>query len=456
MTIFKILNVGALTAILLLPLSVGLAGSAMAQQEGPIDVSVRIPGSASQADEFEVKDAEFRWGLNLEASSGAFEPGTCNFLSAGVAKDSGSSRHWGESEGLYTAESGNTRIEKPDSSGTWGIDSWANRCKDAAGRTVGTSIAEPGTGAQVVIGAGEGFINANKGTAEISWAGSFTLAMYNGRTYWSASDPVLEVANGKGTLRATVSGFGSDMNDTSKWDQLPATKVTLAVLPNVTLGNEGIVTDPAYRQVKVHGVDQVRSGENWGSFPQDFVTFQSTTGQGAYWHSSGGLRDAAKVATTLYISYTPENSVAPSTPPRTLDPDASETSGTGGQTGTVTSPDQNSAPDFDHGTGSSTGSVIGTGGSTGTTPGGGTVTASDPLPMGTVLAAAAAMNAANWLGSSLIPDAVELAKNYRNILLWSLAGVLGLLSIAWVGFRRGWLVLPFTHSTEQHPKPKNK
>lgn len=446
MRALKQLASGTLAALFLFPLSMGMAGSAAAQQEGPIEVSVTIPAPGSQSEKFEVTDAEFRWGLNVESTSGAFEPGTCNFLSAGVAGDSGSSRHWGASDSLYAVESGNTRIEKPDATGKWRADSWANRCKDGTGRTVGTSTAETGTGAQVVIEAGSGTINAKQGTAEIGWSGSFTVAMYNGRTYWSASDPVLKVADGKGTLMATVSGFGSDMNDTTKWDPLPATKVTLATLPNVTLGDQGIVTEPAYRQVKAEGVDQVRTGDNWGAFPQDFMAFQSTTGQGAYWYSSGGLRDAAKVAATLYISYTPGASVAPTIPPKVIEENANgphddpgTTSGSGG------------GPGPEPGNINGTGTVLGGGMVPGFVSGDGTVISSEPLPTGTVLAATAAatINATNWLGGTLIPEAIELAKDYRNILLWSIAGLLGLASVAWVGFRRGWLIWPFGRSTKQ-------
>ncbi|MDO5742892.1 MAG: hypothetical protein Q4P23_00375 [Micrococcaceae bacterium] len=445
MRVLKKVIAPVLAVLLFAALSCGLPGPAIAdQRDGPIDVSVTIPGAASQSDEFDVKDSEFRWGVNTESSSGAFEPGTCNFLSAGVAADSGSSRHWTQPDGLYAAKSGKTRIEKPDASGKWIADSWSGRCKDATGRTVGTSVAEAGTGAQIVIADGQGKVNPKKRAAEISWKGSFTVAMYNGRTYWSASDPVLKVAGGKGVLTATLSGFGSDMNDTSKWEPLQATTVTLATLPNVSLGDKGIVTEPAYSGVKVEGVDQVRTGKFWGAFPKDFVDFQTTTGQGSYWYSSGGFRDSAKVPSSLYVSYTADNLIVPkvSSEPlaeaETLPDSAPEGRRWAAE---LPSTDAKFPP-----------SLLSTGGSSrngpwgiGSGAGEGTVLGSDPLPAGTVLTTTAStLAAANWLGGSLIPEAMKLAADHRDVLLWSLAGLLGLGGFSWVGFRRGWLIWPFS------------
>ncbi|MGL3806488.1 hypothetical protein ACSYDW_10355 [Paeniglutamicibacter sp. R2-26] len=425
--------------LLLAPFSIGAANPAMAaDQPHPIDIHVKIPETAENPKKFTVTDAQFRWGLNKEASSGAHFGG-CNFLSAGVAGNTGSSRPWTESDGFYTASSGETRIEKPGSSGTWVMDSWDKKCLDASGREVGTSAGEQGTGSQVVIDGGTGDIDMVRNTAEIHWKGSFSVAMYGGLTYWSATDPVLSVANGKGTLSATLSGYGSDRLDTTKWSKLAPRQITLATLPSVELGEKGIVAEPAYKQVRIDGVEipQARDGANWGSFPADFVGFQAETGQGAYWYSSGGAGDGRKVASPIYAAYTPDASIAPTIPPATKPQVPGGTdAGMGDQSGTGSESGNNSS--------SGDGSVVGGGSGQGTVVGSGTVV--ETPPAGTVLAAAAtaAVGAANWLGGSFIPGAIELAKDHREMLLWSIAGLLILTALSWVGFRRGWFVLPFS------------
>ena len=425
--------------LLLAPFSIGAATPVLAaDQPHPIDIHVKIPETAENPKKFTVTDAQFRWGMNKEASSGAHFGG-CNFLSAGVAGNTGSSRPWTESDGFYSASAGETRIEKPGNSGTWVTDSWDKKCLDASGREVGTSAGEQGTGSQVVIDGGTGNVDMARRTAEIQWKGSFSVAMYGGLTYWSATDPVLTVANGKGTLSATLSGYGSDRLDTTKWSKLAPRKVTLATLPSVQLGDDGIVTDPAYKQVRVDSVEtpQIREGSNWGSFPTDFVGFQVQTGQGAYWYSSGGTGDDRKVASTMYVGYTAATSIVPPTPPTTTPPGPGGTdAGTSDQSGTGSGSGDNST--------SSDGTVAGGGSGQGTVVGNGTVV--ETPPAGTVLTAAttAAVGAANWLGGSLIPDAIELAKDHRELLLWSIAGLLVLAALSWVGFRRGWFVLPFS------------
>ncbi len=440
MTLLKTSKLVLAATLLLAPLSIGTASAAVAvEPPQPIDVRVEIPETIDNPQKFTVTDAQFRWGLNKEATSGAHFGG-CNFLSAGIAGNTGSSRTWTESDGFYSAKSGEARIEKPNPAGKWIADSWDGKCLDASGREVGTTANEQGTGAQVVIDGGAGSINAAKGTAEIRWKGSFSVAMYGGMTYWSATDPVLSVANGKGILSATLSGYGSDRLDTTMWSKIDPREITLATMPGVTLGEHGIVAQPAYKRVKIDGVEpaQVREGSNWGSFPGDFVKFQVETGQGSYWYSSG-VGDNRKLASTMYTSYTPDVSVVPTTPPDTTVPDSGGTdAGTGGQGGTGAG----SGSDGDSpGTG---GSVAGSGPGQGTVIGNGTV--SEAAPAGTVLAAAttAAVGAANWLGGSLIPEAIELANDHRDFLLWSIAGLLGLAALGWVGFRRGWFVLPFT------------
>lgn len=378
-----------------------------------IELNVVIPAAQAVA----VSNAQLRWGLNQEATSGAHFGG-CNFLSAGTAGNTGSSRIWTAADGFYRSSDGPVRIEKPNAAGKWVADSWDKRCHDAQGRTAGTSIAEKGTGAQVVIDSGVGTIDAIKGRAEIRWQGSFTMAMYGGMTYWWVSDPVLRVENGKGTLRATLGGFAADRADSSKWTGITPQTVTLANLPKVALGEKGLIVAPAYRQVAADGLDPVqdRSTPDWGAFPRDFLTFHEATGQAAYWYSSGSTRDPAKVASPLFISYSADAPVDVGPPPVTSTP---------APTKPAVSTVVPAAP------------IPTSPGSTGT------VTGQAPVPGVVRTAANSAVQAVQWVGGSLIPQGVAMAKNHLTALLWSLSGLLALAGVSWVGFRRGWLQVPW-------------
>lgn len=61
----------------------------------------------------------------------------------------------------------------------------------------------------------------------------------------------------------------------------------------------------------VGGVEQVRTGPYWGSFPKSFVDFQQTTGLGAYWYSSGGAADPYKPALPITVDTDPAVQPAP-------------------------------------------------------------------------------------------------------------------------------------------------
>lgn len=417
---------------LLVPAGANAAIPASSPSDG-VELDVVIPAAKPVS----VSNAQFRWGLNQEATSGAHFGG-CNFLSAGAAGDAGSSRPWTSADSLYSASSGAVRIEKPNAAGKWGKDSWATKCQDAKGRAVGTSATEQGTGAQAVIDSGTGTIDAAKGRAEISWRGSFTVAMYGGMTYWSITDPVLKVKNGTGTLTAALSGYASDRMDTSVWKEITPRSVTLANLPNLALGEKGIIASPAYLKVKTEGVDpaQSRTEPSWGAFPQEFIDFHADTGQAAYWYSSGSLRDGAKIASPLAISYSADAPILakppktePVVPPIEKEPDTNTS---------TRDPNGEVVPDPPV-----VGSIIsGTAVPHSLAPDG-TVITGDAVPGIIRTAGITTAQAAQWLGESLIPQAVQLAKSHRDALLWSLSGLLALASVSWVGFRRGWLQLPW-------------
>ncbi|MET9877687.1 hypothetical protein ABZZ36_24075 [Actinacidiphila glaucinigra] len=293
-------------------------------------------GSASAAS-VSVSDASLAWGLSGEQGGGAFFGG-CNFLSAGKAGNTGSSRLWTQSDGLYSTHDGNVTVEKPNSSGAYAEPTWATKCQDPNGTAVSAGSTNSLTRNRVVFGKGTGTIDTAARTATIHWTGSFTSVFYGGLTYWSASDPTLTVnADGTGTLTATASGYGADMNDPGKWVALPARTVTLAKLSGVEVGAAGFSVTPDYLGESVSVPSgttgqPAKSGSNqayWGSFPQDFVDFQQSTGQSSYWFTSGGARDAAKPATPLTCSYT-TGGTDPSDPP----------SSEGEQTITATVPEQ--------------------------------------------------------------------------------------------------------------------
>ncbi|MGP3533401.1 hypothetical protein ACTU3I_01300 [Microbacterium sp. RD1] len=283
------------------------------------EIVVTVPDHGQPAGDA-ITDAQFRWGLNAEAGSGAFAGG-CNFLSAGRSGDVGRGGVvWTEEHGLYRAVDGDVRIEKPRGVGEYDVATWADRCRDAEGREVTASSLSSQSGNQVVIEGGAGR-RASDGSLEIRWTGSFTVVFYGGMTYWSASDPVLSIdAAGNGRVTATASGFGASMTDITRWEPLPERQVVLAELRGVdTSADAGFATDPLYRGVEVPDAGQTaRSPQNdahWGSFPASFVHYQKLTGQAGYWLTTGGQRDPAKVASTLYISYDADDALAV-TPPR--------------------------------------------------------------------------------------------------------------------------------------------
>ncbi|WGT47802.1 hypothetical protein [Tessaracoccus lacteus] len=133
-------------------------------------------------------------------------------------------------------------------------------------------------------------------------------------TYWSATDPVLTIdSDGTGTLTATLSGYGTSMDDMSEWDAISGRTVTMATLTDVELTEDGLTVTPDYLGVTVTGVSQTTTGTSWGAFPQEFVDFQQLTGQTSYWYSSGGGADAKKPATALTVGWDVEEETTPPT-----------------------------------------------------------------------------------------------------------------------------------------------
>lgn len=264
-----------------------------------------------------ITDATFTWGVSGEAGGGAFFGG-CNFLSAGTAANTGSSRLWTASE--YAATSTNVAIKKPDASGALASTTFATKCQTPAGTAVSAASTTSLTKNVVVVSNGTGTVSAN-GATTVNWTGSFTVAFYGGMTYWTATNPVLALdAAGNGTLTATASGYGTSMEDQSQWIPISGRTITLANFTAGVADNAGFSATPSYLGVAVTtgATAQTTTGATWGSFPQDYIDFQNLTGQSSYWYSSGGSRDAAKPASPFTASWTvasaPVEPEVPATP----------------------------------------------------------------------------------------------------------------------------------------------
>ncbi|MGO1543093.1 MAG: HtaA domain-containing protein [Gulosibacter sp.] len=265
---------------------------------------------SAQAAESTIDDVPLSWRVNDESGGGAFFGG-CNFLVAGEVGDNGGSSVWQSAfaDVNYKTQVGNVTITKPDSSGNQVQPTWANKCQTANGSNATTAVGST-TGNQVNFDGGTGTVDPDSDSAEIRFKGAFTIVYYGGMTYWSITDPVLSIKNGKGTLSGTASGYGADMFDVTKWVELPQQEIELATLSDVKVTESGIEVTPDYFSVEVDGDDsgtfnpQDRTKEGWGSFPQSWVDYNILTGQSAYWYTSGGLVDPKKPAAPIEVAYT--------------------------------------------------------------------------------------------------------------------------------------------------------
>jgi hypothetical protein len=287
--------------------------------------------SAEAASSMDVEGVQFRWGINDESNNRAFNPGTFNLLSAGKLGDPGEGGQlltdtsqgatWSNGQPAgWTARDGNVLIEKRQSDGTYALATWAGTKTDRDGVALGFP---PGSNTkfsdhQVVINEGVGTIDPSADDADITWDGDVTVIYYSGMTFFSITDPHLVISDGTGIVTATLSGYGSDINDTDLWETVPPADVTIATLDDVDVTPDGLVTLPAYAGVDYDcppaGTTQVCSGDHWGSFPVDFVDFQTLTGQSSYWYSSGGVVDKNKPALPVTVLIDPEPGIVKATP----------------------------------------------------------------------------------------------------------------------------------------------
>lgn len=280
-------RVAAAAAMLLSGLLVGVP--AMAEDEPSTTV-------------VQVDDAVLRWGINNESSNRAYAPRTYNFLSAGLVPDPGEG---GETipQSRWRATAGAVQIQKWDGS-TWRKATWAGLSTDSAGRPLGSPTSGTFSNHRFEVSGGVGEVDAEAGTAHVEWDGDLTVLYYSGMSMFHVSDPVLDVADGRGTLTATVQGYASSVDDPEIWEPVEAATVTLADLPEVDLSDErGLTATPAYLGVRVSGLGQVTGDRYSGSFPQSFVDYMDRLGTAPFWLSSGAATDPFKVALPVSVGF---------------------------------------------------------------------------------------------------------------------------------------------------------
>ncbi|MET0956024.1 MAG: hypothetical protein ABWY68_08730 [Cryobacterium sp.] len=280
-----------------------------------LGATVLSTAPASAAEPEDITNASFTWGMSNEAGGGAFFGG-CNYLSAGTAGNTGSSRVWTEADGFYATSSTNVQVRKPNAAGTLVAPTWSTKCQTPAGTPALAAQTSSLTKNVVTLSNGTGAIAAD-GSTSIDWTGSFTVVFYGGMTYWTVTDPELTLdADGNGQLTGTASGYGASMEDTSKWETLAPTEIVLADITGAAITDNSFTVTPDYLGVSVTSASspQATTGASWGSFPQSFIDFQQLTGQSSYWYSSGGSRDAAKPASPLTVSYDSATVTTPAEP----------------------------------------------------------------------------------------------------------------------------------------------
>ncbi|WP_434590933.1 LPXTG cell wall anchor domain-containing protein [Brevibacterium sp. 1718] len=297
------------------------AGAAIAAATGLLGMGMSAP--AFGAVDKTVDDAVFSWSVNNESTGGAYFGG-CNFLAAGEAGDTGMARIWTAKDAgsIYSVDDagkftdGNTSIVKTSGE----LSDFDSRCTDGEGNKVNGKINAEApnnhTGDHVEIKNGTGTVDPDNDNASIQWEGSWSFAYYGGMTYWTISDPKLEVKNGKGTITGTYSGFGADMDDLSIWKKLDARDGDIVEIQQgeVDVTDSGFEFTPDYLGVETatdgRNLQSPKSSENeswWGAMPQDWIDFNVETGQDSYWYTTAGASTSIqprKKTNPLTVEYT--------------------------------------------------------------------------------------------------------------------------------------------------------
>lgn len=249
----------------------------------------------------------------LQDRSPAYSP---NYLSAGVSEGA---------QATYKNAEGDVVVGYRDNAtGAESVATYAQRGRSNAG-----------AGKQFVR-LTHGTVHPTDGGGDITWDGTFSINFYGGLVPFTLSDPELSWdADGRGTLKADLAGFGSSQeNPNVKVPLAPAADQTVATFSHVRLSSAGVLTaTPDYHGVAVDtggATPQATEGSTWGSWPQQWVDFQVKTGLDSYWYSSGSDKDADKVPYSLSVSGLKGSGVtAPANVPTvTVTPPSSATYGT--------------------------------------------------------------------------------------------------------------------------------
>lgn len=244
----------------------------------------RLTVEAPQIEDGSIAGATLVWTGSKELQK-APPFGGSSFFSAGVSDGQ---------ESTYAAAKGNVSIFQVDGQSQVPA-TWSTRAAHLGGSSTQT----------VVVADGAGRIAAD-GSATIEWDGSWSVNFYGGLVPFTLTDPVLTVdEQGKGTLKADLSGYGSTQEDPSVREPIASVEdVTVATFDDVAVDPDGFTITPDYDGVEVdvpvEFTPQKRSGE-WGGWPQPFVGFHLATGLSSYWYTSGGSADADKAPSDIRI-----------------------------------------------------------------------------------------------------------------------------------------------------------
>ncbi|GLB64660.1 hypothetical protein NCCP2495_25390 [Dietzia sp. NCCP-2495] len=299
-------DVFALTLALVLAVGVIAWAPTARAQEGGV-----VGEGGDESSVFEVDNAEFRWGINKQSAGPSHGPGI-NFLAAGnqmtVTDPTGS--NWKAREGQVT-------IEKRVDADKVALATWDGANTDQQGRKFKTSGSTNYSGLEMVFAGGEGIVDREAGTAEISWSGSASIIYYSGLVRLLISDPVLTVTPSGGTIVATMGGVKSDRDTTSSSGLLTPKNVVIADWESESGsldGEKGFSAIPEYLKVPYTapaGADpQSTTGDNWGAFPEGFMKVAEEAGSAGFWYSTGTnpANDATKIPEAVTISWDADDS----------------------------------------------------------------------------------------------------------------------------------------------------
>jgi hypothetical protein len=255
------------------------------------------------ADDQQVTEASFIWGLSGYAQKGIFGPWNFKDLTGNATLLTGSVSGGDQTEytpGGYPA----TSME---------------------------ATSPQKTPNAVKFTSGEGFVNTRTGEAELSWSGSYTVnaypAMFNAPNE-IYHDPMLTVdAEGNGELSMHfVLGAGTDMsgNPTPETD---LGRVTLVTLSNVVVTPTGFTVIPDYQGVTLDAsrmsdtsaqVTNCTAPNGWGSWSPEFVYAMPAFVRPHFYSTSCGGMQERKPALPIQVAYTVEALVPTVTVSKTI------------------------------------------------------------------------------------------------------------------------------------------